>query len=257
MENECNCSSQETRSRGGRQRKISTSAVGSPHHSPSLKGHWSGYWSGYHLYRSGSSEKAVMIQSSDIQLLKLNHYGYHLFSTLQNAMFASANSPQSCGCPLPTPPRIMIAAQHAVTRLCNQSWWTNHTYNRAPMVDYKANVIKFIVSCLPPAWYFDPASFFLLSIYFFLAAAMASFFKRSVVVSQSKAIVPWTVIQLDDDSTFEELFNKIKVRTRAYILLRRRGHATPIVTVQMSKFFSVTKNSNIAQVRTRACQCCL
>ena len=41
---------------------------------------------------------------------------------------------------------------------------------------------------------------------------MASFFKRSVVVSQSKAIVPWTVIQLDDDSTFEELFNKIKVR---------------------------------------------
>ena len=44
---------------------------------------------------------------------------------------------------------------------------------------------------------------------------------------------------------------------RAYILLRRRGHATPIVTVQTSKFFSVTKNSNIAQVRTRACQCCL
>ena len=42
---------------------------------------------------------------------------------------------------------------------------------------------------------------------------MASFFKRSVVVSQSKAIIPnWTVIQLDDDSTFEELFKKIKVR---------------------------------------------
>ena len=40
---------------------------------------------------------------------------------------------------------------------------------------------------------------------------------------------------------------------RAYILLRRRGHATPIVTVQTSKFFSVTKNSNIAQVRPRAC----
>ena len=36
-----------------------------------------------------------------------------------------------------------------------------------------------------------------------------AFFKRSVVVSHSKAIVPWTVIQLDDDST---LFNKIKVR---------------------------------------------
>ena len=30
-------------------------------------------------------------------------------------------------------------------------------------IHYKANVIKFIVSCLPPAWYFDPASFFLLS----------------------------------------------------------------------------------------------
>ena len=44
---------------------------------------------------------------------------------------------------------------------------------------------------------------------------------------------------------------------RAYILLRRRGHATPIVTVQTSKFFSVTKNSNIATVRTRACQYCL
>ena len=28
-------------------------------------------------------------------------------------------------------------------------------------------------------------------------------------------------------------------------------HATPIVTVQTSKFFSITKNSNIAQVRTR------
>ena len=28
-------------------------------------------------------------------------------------------------------------------------------------------------------------------------------------------------------------------------------HATPIVTVQTSKFFSVTKNSNIAQVCTR------
>ena len=37
-----------------------------------------------------------------------------------------------------------------------------------------------------------------------------------------------------------------------YILLRRRGHATPIVTVQISKFFSVTKNSNIAPVRTYA-----
>ena len=33
-----------------------------------------------------------------------------------------------------------------------------------------------------------------------------------------------------------------------YILLRRRGHATPIVTVQT--FFSITKNSNIAQVRS-------
>ena len=30
-----------------------------------------------------------------------------------------------------------------------------------------------------------------------------------------------------------------------------------IVTVQTSKYFSVTKNSNIAQVRTRACQCWL
>ena len=45
--------------------------------------------------------------------------------------------------------------------------------------------------------------------------------------------------------------HKMKYSTpRAYILLRRRGHATPIVTVQTSKFFSVTKNSNIAQVRT-------
>ena len=42
------------------------------------------------------------------------------------------------------------------------------------------------------------------------------------------------------------------VSSRVYILLRRRGHATPIVTVQKSKFFSVTKNSNIAQVRARA-----
>ena len=35
------------------------------------------------------------------------------------------------------------------------------------------------------------------------------------------------------------------------------GMQLPIVTVQTSKFFSVTKNSNIAQVRTRACQYCL
>ena len=31
-----------------------------------------------------------------------------------------------------------------------------------------------------------------------------------------------------------------------HILLRRRGYATPIVTVQISKNFSVTKNSNVA-----------
>ena len=30
------------------------------------------------------------------------------------------------------------------------------------------------------------------------------------------------------------------------ILLRRRGYATPIVTVQISKFFSITRNSNVA-----------
>ena len=36
-------------------------------------------------------------------------------------------------------------------------------------------------------------------------------------------------------------------------LIKGRGHATPIVTVQTSKLFSITKNSNIAPVRTRAC----
>ena len=36
------------------------------------------------------------------------------------------------------------------------------------------------------------------------------------------------------------------MQPRAYI----HGHATPIVTVQTSKFFSVTKNSNIAPVCT-------
>ena len=36
---------------------------------------------------------------------------------------------------------------------------------------------------------------------------------------------------------------------RADILLWRIGHATPIVTVQTSKFFNVTKKDNITQVR--------
>ena len=48
----------------------------------------------------------------------------------------------------------------------------------------------------------------------------------------------------------QPLLGPIKAK-RIIILLRRRGHATPIVTVQTSKFFSITKNSNIAQVRTR------
>ena len=39
---------------------------------------------------------------------------------------------------------------------------------------------------------------------------------------------------------------------RACILLWRIEHATPIVTVQTSKFFNVTKKDNIAQVRARA-----
>ena len=34
--------------------------------------------------------------------------------------------------------------------------------------------------------------------------------------------------------------------------LQRRGHATPIATVQTLKIFSVTKNSNIALVRMGA-----
>ena len=52
-------------------------------------------------------------------------------------------------------------------------------------------------------------------------------------------------------------FLQDSVRFGAIILLRRRGHATPIVTVQILKYFSVTKNGNIiAQVRTHACQYC-
>ena len=40
------------------------------------------------------------------------------------------------------------------------------------------------------------------------------------------------------------------VQARTYRLLQRRGHATPIVTVQTSKFFSVATYSDIALVHT-------
>ena len=49
----------------------------------------------------------------------------------------------------------------------------------------------------------------------------------------------WTQMK----ASLTEQENKHCLLPRAYILLQRRGQVPPIVTVQISKFFSATKNS--------------